>query len=99
MKELNYIKLKETMKLIIFKSEVSIYCTGIQHTRILESYKCTEYMYCTVKQTIVVRNMGVLGQHRTSCVKQCYSICACILYSIVCNPQKESIVYVFNIRV
>ena len=46
--------------------------------------------------TLVVRNMCVLPQHRTSCVKQCYSMCACILYSIVCNPQKGSIVYVHN---
>ena len=48
---------------------------------------------------IVVRNMPVLAQDRTSCVKQCYSICACILYSIVCNPQKKSIVYVYDMRV
>ena len=37
--------------------------------------------YC--KWVQVVRNMPVLPQHRTSCVKQCYSICAYILYSIV----------------
>ena len=48
---------------------------------------------------IVVRNMGVLHHYRTSCVKQCYSICACILYSIVYNPQKVSIVYVYIMRV
>ena len=40
--------------------------------------------------------MELSPQHRTSCVKQCYSKCACILYSIVYNPQKGSIVYVYN---
>ena len=43
----------------------------------------------------VIRNMGILAQHRTSCVKQCYSICAYILYSIVYNPQKVSILYLY----
>ena len=41
--------------------------------------------------------MRVLQYYRTSCVKQCYSICACILYSIVYNPQIKSIVYVYII--
>ena len=46
-----------------------------------------------------VRNKAVLHHYRTSCVKQCYSICACILYkcTVLCTTLKNSIIYVHSI--
>ena len=64
-----------------------------------QRYIIDNVVYHNINYISVVRNVAVRGQHRTSCVKQCYSICAYILYSIVYNPQKESILYVYIMRV
>ena len=45
--------------------------------------------HCRQHVTSVVRNIAVRRQHRTSCVKQCYSICAYILYSIVYTLKRK----------
>ena len=46
----------------------------------------------------VGRNKAVLAKHRTSCVIQCYTICAYILYSIVNNPQMRYTIRVYYTR-
>ena len=45
---------------------------------------------------IVVRNSNVMGQHITSCVKQCYSMCACILYVHCVTLKGKYTIRVYN---